>query len=505
MKRILSLLLVVLFSVTFLSAALLSIRAEAATELYYDGAWHTYTGNLFQLKINEKPMECQVPPVVFQDYSVVPARDVFEELGAEVLWREKDQRVIINYDDTQLILTINNRMATKNGIAERMQIAPKIINGKTMIPARYVSESLGFGVDFDSKTDTILITSEAPVVYDTVLESCEYNIGKSSFEAIFDFSTNKISYSAFSLKEPDRVVVDIQKAKRSANIVAETQTDTSVTQVRFGQHDDTLRIAFDLNATQKYKVSVSGDKLKVSIENKTSNTQTEEKPQTPTVQPSNPADPTDPTDPTEPTEPEEPEIVIEPSRSITIDPGHGGSDPGACFVEEDGTLCRETDINLSIALKVRDILLANDVEVVMTRTKEKDVVRRDRPELANTKKTALFISIHTNSVENNETANGIETWGSLETSKPLAGVTDKTFARNVQNAVIKRTKANDRGIKDSVDLTVLKYSVMPSVLIEVGFITNKNERGNLYYGPYKDKLAQGIAEGILKTFDDMGV
>lgn len=490
MKRAFSMLQALMITILLFGTA----TASAANEIYYDGEWHTYIGSFFNLKINNETVNCEVPPIVFNDYSVVPARVVFEKLGAEVLWNAENEKVTVNYGSTQIILYINNTTAYKNGAAEKMPIAPKIINAKTMIPVRYVSESLGFGVDFDAVTDTILITTNGGTVkppvtnsYTSTLQSYSCSSGDSGFTAVLNFSEENVKYSSFTLTEPDRVAVDIAGAKMASSIQDSTLDSAIVSKVRFGQHEDALRVVFDLKSAQKYNVSLAGKKLTVTIGNGSGTTEP------------------DPPPVVTPDPPVEPDIVIEPSRSITIDPGHGGSDPGACFTDEDGTVWKETDINLAVSLKVRDILEANGVRVVMTRTTEKDVVRKSRPELANSEKTALFLSIHTNSVDGNETANGIETWGKLETSKPLAGVTDKSFAQNVQNAVIQKTRARDRGTKNSVELTVLKYSAMPSILVEVGFITNTNERGNMFSDAYRNKLAQGIADGVLKTFSDMGV
>lgn len=504
MKRFVSLLLTFVLVAALLSAAVLgALTAHGATELFYDDAWHTYSGNLFTLKVDGTTLSCEVPPVVFNDYSVVPARDVFEHLGATVTWNDSSKQVTVNYGKTKILMTINQTAVFKNGQKQNMPIAPKIINGKTMIPVRYVSEALGFGVHFDGTTDTISITTKNAAGYplgsESVLKSCKSTAGNNQFKIVFGLSSKPADYSVFMLHDPDRLVVDLINTTRDIK-VADTQHDSAlVTKIRYGQHEDKLRVVLDLTGAHKYSASLSGTQLTVVIglENTSANDNQTDKDDTNKDSGLN--------ENIESSEPEEPEVVIEPSRSITIDPGHGGADPGAVYTEEDGTLCREADINLAVSLKVRDILEKEGVRVVMTRTKDVTVERRSRPELANSEKTALFLSIHTNSVEANEEANGFETWGSLETSKPLAGVTDKSFATNVQNAVIRHTKARNRGIKDSVTLTVLKYSVMPSILVEVGFITNQNERGNLYYGPYRDSLAQGIAEGVLKTFQEMGV
>lgn len=524
MKRFVSLLLTFVCVTALLSVAVLgAMTVHGATELFYDGVWHTYTGNLFALKVDGKSLSCEVPPIVFNDYSVVPARDVFEHLGAEVGWNSRTEQVTVNYGRTQILMTINQTTVFKDGQTQKMPIAPKIINGKTMIPVRYVSEALGFDVNFDSKTDTISITTKktttniptnpstsTPAVNAAVIKTVKHTSDTKKFTAVYTLSSKPEKRDASLYKEPDRLVVDLYNTTRDVKISDTKHESDFVTQIRYGQHEDKLRIVFDLTDAHKYSVSLSGTKLTVTVEpgkNSTNSNQTDKNGTNidKDYEKDEDDNPNEDADPSNPAESEIPVIEIDPSRSITIDPGHGGSDPGAVYTEEDGTLYREADINLAVALKVRDILEANGVHVVMTRTKDVTVELRSRPELANSEKTALFLSVHTNSVEANEEANGFETWGSLETGRPLAGVTDKSFASNVQRAVIKRTGAKDRGLKDSVNLAVLKYSAMPSVLVEVGFITNQEERSNMFNDSYRDRLARGIAEGILETFDDMGV
>ncbi len=504
MKKFFSLILSVIMIVT----AFLCIPVGAEDKIYYDGAWHTYRGNFFDLKINGEKINCSVPPIVFSDYSVVPARDVFETLGATVLWRAENQRVIIQYNKTEIILTINSTTAYKDGIAEHMPIAPKIINSKTMIPVRYVSESLGFDVNFDSKTDTISIDTikkeekpETPV-YTSRLMSYTTAEKDGTFTAVFTLSSGNVKHSSFMLENPYRLAVDLPLTDRAVTI-KDTEVNTElITKVRLGQQaNGTLRIVFDLPKKSEYKATLSGKKLTVVIGD-TSNVTPP-----PAVTPEEPKEPEDAENPENPEEPEEPVIVeidIEPSRTITIDAGHGGSDPGAIFTDEDGVIWFEKDINLGVALRVRDILVKKGVEVVMTRDDDEFIELKERAEIANRAETALFLSVHTNS-STADTANGIETWGSLNINTILSGVNDKLFAENVQKAIIKSTSGRDRGIKDSETLAVLKYSIMPSVLVEVGFISNEEERELMFTNSYRDKLAEGIAEGILKTFEDMGV
>ncbi len=509
MKRFASLILALVMIISLLSC----ITVNSANEIFYDGQYHTYTGSFMTLKLNGEELKCEVPPIIFNDYSVVPARDVFEKLGAAVLWNASNEKVTVNFENTKIELYINNVTAYKNGKSEKMPIAPKIINGKTMIPARYVSESLGFDVDFDSKTDTISIVSEKEEkpVYTHRMMSYTCTEKDGLFSASFTLSKENVKHSYFALTSPERLAVDISSTDRAPTIKDTEITSEIVTKVRIGQHNDGVRIVFDLPSKQDYKVTLSGKVLTVLIGKGAKDTEVKPTPtptpdtQKPTTEKPDDSVKTEEPDEKEFTPPPEALIDIAPSRSITIDAGHGGEDPGAIYTDETGKIWKESEINLAVSLKVRDILKQNGVRVVMTRETDKTVVRKDRPILANTEKTALFISIHTNSVEGNTVANGFETWGSLELLKDVGGVTDKSFAENVQDAVIDSTDAKDRGVKDSVDLTVLYYSAMPSILVEVGFITNDTEREKMFSESYRDKLAQGIANGILKTFEDMGV
>ena len=486
-----------------LMVLMLSSIGVNAAQIYYDNKWHTYEGNIFSLKVNGETLNCEVPPIVFDGYSVVPARDVFEFLGSSVEWVPKTQKVIVKYEGTTIEVFIDKKTVRKNAKTAMMPIAPKLINGKTMIPVRYIAEALGFDVDFDSSTDTILINTKKetkPVVpevsnpsatptYDIRLSTYSYSEDEDTVTAVFTF-TDSVKYSAFILKEPYRLVVDTENTQFPTSLKSAETGYEKVTGIRIGQQTKGVRIVFDLTEELDYDVSVSGKKLIVKIgevvEEDTKTPEAEE----PTQVPQTPVIPDPPS--------------YAPSRTVYLDPGHGGDDPGAIFTDEDGTIWKESDINLGVALKVKDILEKNNVKIIMSRETDKTVDLVKRPQDANAKQATLFVSVHTNSFFT-DTAYGIETWGTLEYSATYAGITDKDLAENIQSAVIKKTGGYNRGVKDSTTLAVLRHSIMPSVLIEVGFISNTDEREKMFNESYRQKLADGIAEGILKTLDEMGL
>ena len=191
---------------------------------------------------------------------------------------------------------------------------------------------------------------------------------------------------------------------------------------------------------------------------------------------------------------------------VVIDAGHGGRDPGAV-----GRTSKEKDINLKVALKLGNLISKNcsDVKVIYTRNKDIFIPLARRAEIANNEKADLFISIHTNALEKNKTAQGASTWtlGLAKSEANLAiaqrenavilyeddyktryaGFNPKSaesyiifefmqdkymeqsvhFASLIQKQFKNRCKRQDRGVHQNVFL-VLKEAAMPSVLVELG-------------------------------------
>lgn len=110
------------------------------------------------------------PPVILYDNTMVPARDVFEPLGAAVRWNPATQSVYIGYVQDLIILEIDNNIASFNGNNVLMNMEARIINDRTMIPVRFVAETLGFDVDWDESTRTVYIDSGSEDTIDEVVD-----------------------------------------------------------------------------------------------------------------------------------------------------------------------------------------------------------------------------------------------------------------------------------------------------------------------------------------------
>lgn len=110
--------------------------------------------------LNGTPLQFSTAPVVQNGYTLVPMRLIFESLGANVVW-DKDSKTITATKNGQIItLTIDSLTANKNGTSFTMPVAPKIINGSTYVPLRFISESLDATVEWDNKTKTASIYTD---------------------------------------------------------------------------------------------------------------------------------------------------------------------------------------------------------------------------------------------------------------------------------------------------------------------------------------------------------
>ena len=172
---------------------------------------------------------------------------------------------------------------------------------------------------------------------------------------------------------------------------------------------------------------------------------------------------------------------------IVLDAGHGGDQPG-CVING----ATEKDITMSIVLLLQEKLESEGAAVVLTRCTDRDVSLLDRAEIANNAGANYFISIHCNSYEDDSSVKGFECYyyQSAE-GKNLA----EAITLSADNHLI-----TTREIKEE-NYAVLRETAIPSVLIEVGFLTNTDERGKLLSPEYQELLVETIASGILSYND----
>lgn len=248
-------------------------------ELEYDGKVHIYTTKEVTLIIKGKkfiPTEELMPPIIYQDRTLVPVREVFEELGGTVTWNNEERTVEIAIGNNNIKLWINSNIAKVNGKDIELDVPAKLINSKTMVPIRFISENGGFKVDWNQDTYTVTISENSDI--EEIIEGENTNdiISIKNIEIkningipyVIILSDKKIEkYNYFLLQDPDRIAVDIYDSEFSNNIVnLKIENDKKIEQIRCGtQEKNVNRVVIDLKEKSEYYVIKSEDNLKIYI------------------------------------------------------------------------------------------------------------------------------------------------------------------------------------------------------------------------------------------------
>lgn len=177
--------------------------------------------------------------------------------------------------------------------------------------------------------------------------------------------------------------------------------------------------------------------------------------------------------------------------TVYLDPGHGGTDEGCA---RGGVL--EKDLNLAIALLVREQLKGQGYQVILSRETDTYVAKEARVASANRSGADIFISIHQNATEEGAGVNGMEVWYTQDSDRRDS----KRLAQLIRQQTLKSTEATERELRSDADFYVTKNTSMPACLIETGFLSNAAERRKLNLAEYQQQIAGGIVQGIVYYF-----
>ncbi|MCT7949018.1 N-acetylmuramoyl-L-alanine amidase [Ancylothrix sp. C2] len=170
---------------------------------------------------------------------------------------------------------------------------------------------------------------------------------------------------------------------------------------------------------------------------------------------------------------------------IVVDPGHGGRDPGA--VGWGGI--QEKEIVLDISRQVASSLEQQGIQAILTRNDDREIDLAPRVQLAERLDATLFVSIHANAINmNRPDVNGLETY---YYSSGLG------LARSIHNSILQSVDIKNRGVRQA-GFYVIKRTSMPAVLVEVGFVTGREDSQNLANPTHRAQLAQAISRGIVQ-------
>ncbi|MBI4826029.1 MAG: N-acetylmuramoyl-L-alanine amidase [Nitrospirae bacterium] len=353
--------------------------------------------------------------------------------------------------------------------------------------------------------------SSSAAVSPLSVNGIRYLTYKDHTRVVIDLSS-EASFNSNRLKKPERIYFDIKGCtlSKDAKTAIEVNNGT-IKKIRAGKFkEDTARVTLDLEGMSQYSAFMleNPDRLVIDI-----------------YKPETTASPVIESKPVIKEIPDDVKI-----KTIVIDPGHGGKDPGA--VGPNGL--KEKDVVLAVGKRLGEILKERyGVNIIYTRKTDVFIPLNERTEIANSNNADLFISVHANA-NTKRSAKGIETyilnWTTDDESLKVAArennitiskmkllrgglqmiLDDLTrshkkqesgrFARSVQDAMVSTVKDKyrdtaDLGIKQAL-FYVLVGAEMPSALVEISFISNREEEKLLASKGYRDRIAEGIAEGV---------
>jgi len=172
---------------------------------------------------------------------------------------------------------------------------------------------------------------------------------------------------------------------------------------------------------------------------------------------------------------------------VVIDPGHGGKDPGAIGI---GGL-QEKDVIFPISREVASILEQQGLQVVMTRSDDRFISLAGRVQMAERARATIFVSIHANAISlSRPDVNGIETYY-------YSSARGRRLAQTIHNSMLQSLNVRNRGVRQA-RFYVLRRTSMPAVLVEVGFVTGRDDAPRLASPAFRSQIADAIAGGILQ-------
>ncbi|HEX5275684.1 MAG TPA: N-acetylmuramoyl-L-alanine amidase [Candidatus Rubrimentiphilum sp.] len=294
------------------------------------------------------------------------------------------------------------------------------------------------------------------------------------------------AYEWHRLRAPDnRWWIDVHTA-RLATAPIDQSGGELVSSVRVRQQPaDTVRVALSLPASEQVDVSPGNDGITVVVSNRVVAAATRGSGTFGSIVSANASPLASPAaSPGARYVPANPKLIV-------LDPGHGGSDPGAVRAG-----LQEKTVTLDIAKRLRDLLVARGWQVVMTRSDDRDVFApndsgRDelqaRDNVANSRGARLLVSIHVNSYVNSG-PHGVATY--------YYKASDLALAQSLSRRIAAEVGLNNNGvIKDK--LWIINHAVMPAALVETAYISNPDDLSLLQSGSWRQKMAQAIADGIV--------
>lgn len=269
-----------------------------------------------------------------------------------------------------------------------------------------------------------------------------------------------INFDTTYMKDPNRLVIDIKNSDVNGltDIAGNGRFISGVRVAQYSKSPMMVRVVVDLNSAASFATALSQDSRSLTV----------------TIS----------------------EASIK-NKTIVIDAGHGGYDPGAMGV----TGLKEKDYNLAAALLLKDKLAALGANVILTRSDDTFISLTERCEIANNAGADIFVAIHANS-STSPSLRGTATYYYAPSSNPSLYAQlekRKRLAQDVQTKLIDQLGTRNIGILQE-NFAVLRGTKMPSILVESAFLSNSDDEAILKDSAMREKIAEALAEGITQYF-----
>ncbi|MBR6524106.1 MAG: N-acetylmuramoyl-L-alanine amidase [Clostridia bacterium] len=464
-----------------------------------------------KLFLDGNPISCDVPPTIINDRTMVPVRAFLEALDARVSWNDEKKQVTARTDDTKIILVIGSNVAYVNSVLKSLDSPPVIVNSRTLVPVRFISESLGYEVRWVEKSRSVFIktpkntepekdentNADTAAPAETNITSMVYSVSGNSFVMKFTFSSPLSGYSLYNLDNPVRTVLELGGASYSGSKTITVESG-GIKQIRTANHDSYYKVVADLEDVLDKKFTLASNKLSATL----------------TLTASSAIDSSDiesdlPSTNKPSYEEESIEIIYDKYWEVTdqsivvLDAGHGGTDVGAIGYNEDGEkVFYEKDLNLTVTLEVARILKEHGVNVLLTRSDDSSLALSQRYTFSNANNALLFVSIHHNSHATSTPSGALTLFSEDKDVKYPNLKSSESIAETIQKHLTEATGLYDGGTRSEDELAVLRGTETSAVLIEVAFVSNYDDQEFLLDEENLNKAAAGIAAGILEVLED---
>lgn len=255
---------------------------QVKMDLFYNGKHHAYAAKEVKIEIDGKEMVPKdMPAVIIDGRTMLPMRQIAQELGCEVNWNEAAKQIYVMRGSDIIVFTVDSKTGYENGKEFTMDVPATIVNDRTMLPVRALADALHLNIKWDDPNRIVSIQSGDTVVKDEpkapesgqttagILTGIQTPSAKDADQTFTIQADGPMGRYEKTFVDDQKIVLDFYGAKSSLpSEITKTNSDI-VTGIRTATHenngDSFTRVVFDLSGKKDYEVTQSADKKNITI------------------------------------------------------------------------------------------------------------------------------------------------------------------------------------------------------------------------------------------------